>query len=198
MSTLGAQARVSTELLEGEARQFESPPEVVAYANTEHVSPPDEIGISDSGSGVWRHYEWIALMDESQWIEAEFSNDKTSNFGVQFFGDSNDGWARVLLDGDEVWRGDTYGDPDFIKYLEISGVPAGQHVVRVECLGEAGGGGSTHVCVYFFGLTVSPETDWMSQIDAIIGSIPGFSPVSLLLGLAFTLFLVKRRVSLSI
>jgi hypothetical protein len=144
----------SIHLYDGDARYFDDPPDVVAYANVNHVAPPSGVTITDSG-GLWRYYEWIALREQGQWIEAMCDCAGTTAVGVQFYGDANDGWARVLVDGTEVWTGDTYGPgvgPDsFIKYLEVSGLTPGSHTVRVENMGINGGGLGDDVAVYFFG-----------------------------------------------
>jgi hypothetical protein len=59
--------------------------------------------------------------------------------GVQFMGERSIGWARVLLDGQEVWRGNVseiwsergrHGG-----YVEVSGFEPGLHTIRAESLG---------------------------------------------------------------
>ena len=82
----------------------------------------------------------------------------TDTVGVQFWGDTSDGWARVIVDGAEVWSGSTYGSDAnypgnaFVKYLEISGLEQEIHTVRVENTGVAGAGGGDDVTIFFFGL----------------------------------------------
>ena len=72
-------------------------------------------------------------------------------------GDTNDGWVRVLVDGQAVWRGSVYGTgPDypggaFVKYVEVSGLEAGPHTIRVEALGTAGKGRGDDASMLFFG-----------------------------------------------
>ena len=155
LSSLAASVMAqSVHLHDGDARSFGDPPDVVAYANVEYCSPPNGVTITDSGSPtIWRHYEWIALRTDD-WIEATCTIAGTTAVGVQFYGDSNDGWARVLVDGTEVWTGDTYGPGvgpnSFIKYLEISGLTPGSHTVRVENMGTNGAGGGDDVTIYFF------------------------------------------------
>ena len=75
-------------------------------------------------------------------------------FGVQVYGDNTIGWARLLFDGQEVWRGDTleiwmdkgrYGG-----YIEVSGFEPGRHTLRIESLGV-----DYHpVVVAFFGFSL--------------------------------------------
>jgi hypothetical protein len=159
LSSLAASVTAqSVSLYDGDARSFDDPPDVVAYANVNQVSPPSGVTITDSG-GLWRYYEWVALEEQGDWIEAACTIVGTTAVGVQFYGDSNDGWARVLVDGTEVWTGDTYGPgvgPDsFIKYLEVSELTPGSHTVRVENMGINGAGGGNDVTIYFFGFRQS-------------------------------------------
>ena len=92
----------------GDARHFDAPLDIIAYASVNYTSPPSGVTITDSGD-LWRYHEWIALMQQGQWIEATYAGMDTTKVGVQFWGDANDGWARVLVDGTEVWTGSIYG-----------------------------------------------------------------------------------------
>jgi hypothetical protein len=137
----------------GDARTFSQPPEVVAYANTQERPEPPEIVINENcADRCWRYHEWLAMGTLGMWIEAT-STIPISAMGVEFWGDQNDGWARVLLDGEEIWQGDTRGQDGtwpggaFVRYLEIAGLPWGIHTLRVEPLGE--GGPAT---MYYFGI----------------------------------------------
>ena len=59
--------------------------------------------------------------------------------GVQFWGAPYTGWARVLFDGVEVWRGvpSTLGfeQLQYGGYIELTGFRPGRHTIRVENLG---------------------------------------------------------------
>lgn len=142
------------ELRHGDGRSFADGPKAVNYANTYH-SPPKIFSFSTQGA-IWRLNGWIALTGSGSWVEATTTS-PTTCVGVQFWGDTNDGWARVLVDGAEVWTGDTYGPSGywpgdaFVRYLQISGLSQGNHTIRVERMGLPGGGGGTDVCMYFFG-----------------------------------------------
>ncbi|UCF28754.1 MAG: hypothetical protein JSW42_03440, partial [Chloroflexota bacterium] len=61
------------------------------------------------------------------------------SMGVQIYGDHTIGWARVLFDGEEVWRGDTAEIWSHLGrhggYIEISGFDPGTHTIRVESMG---------------------------------------------------------------
>ncbi|MBN2461987.1 MAG: hypothetical protein JXB43_00110 [Dehalococcoidia bacterium] len=151
-----ATSGVNVILRDGDARSFADPPDVIAYANTQHSSPPSEFTIVTSGT-IWRYNQWIALVDKGNSVRASTTVDVTS-LGVQFWGDITDGWARVLVDGSEVWRGNTYGTDTkypggaFVKYLEISGLALGKHTISVENIGINGSGGHDDVTIFFFGL----------------------------------------------
>jgi hypothetical protein len=59
--------------------------------------------------------------------------------GVQFWGAPQSGWARILFDGLEVWRGLTsslgFEQLQYGGYVEISGFEVGRHTIRAESLG---------------------------------------------------------------
>jgi hypothetical protein len=136
----------------GDARTFSQPPEMIAYANTQERPEPPEVVINENcNDRCWRYHEWLAMGTLGLWIDAT-STQQVTALGVEFWGDQNDGWARVLVDGDEIWRGDTRGADGnwpggaFVRYLEVAGLPLGIHTLRVEPLGE--GGSAT---MYFFG-----------------------------------------------
>jgi hypothetical protein len=138
----------------GDARFFSVPPEVVAYANTQYTAAPAEITVMDNcgSSGCWRYNEWLAMGEPDQYIEVE-SAVSTTAIGVQLWGDDNDGWGRVLVDGEEVWMGEMRGTDNqwpggaFVRYLEVAGLEPGFHTLRFEPTGEGGS-----VTVYFFGI----------------------------------------------
>ena len=59
--------------------------------------------------------------------------------GVQIYGDYTIGWARVLFDGQEIWRGDTSKIWAYQGrnggYIEVSDFEPGTHTLRVESMG---------------------------------------------------------------
>lgn len=94
----------------------------------------------------------IALTSREQWAEGVCMVSSTM-VGVQFWGDENDGWARVLVDGVERWQGNTYGrSPEpFVRFLEIRDLKKAPHVIRIEPLGQPGTNlahGDDHVSIY--------------------------------------------------
>ncbi len=165
----------SIRLLERDPIYEEDLVPVIAYAENDsrigkswssfYQSQPrssDQIRIYASDSA--RRYDPVlALTSTDQWAEGVCMVSSTM-VGVQFWGDENDGWARVLVDGTERWRGNTYGRAPnlFIRFLEIRDLPAAPHVVRIEPVGQTGTtlpGGNIHVSVYavICGLPVRSE-----------------------------------------
>jgi hypothetical protein len=120
----------------GDSRFFKRPPDVVANANTADRRPPEDIAISFDRNtipyGIHRVLWW-----NGNWIEAS-TDLPFSAAGVQFFGEQQIGWARVLFDGVEVWRGDTSAiwskNARHGGYIEISGFVPGRHTIRAESL----------------------------------------------------------------
>jgi hypothetical protein len=90
------------------------------------------------------------LWTDEDWVEVRTQGAFTS-MGVQFRGDYMIGWARVLFDGEEIWRGDTSRIWTYLRdhggYIEVSGFEPGEHVLRVERLEVD----SRPVVVSFFG-----------------------------------------------
>lgn len=120
-------------------------PEVIAHANTGDFPPPAGIAIS-SGGGHALQKAWI-LYEAGHYLEATTSGDYTA-IGVQPHGESAIGWARVLFDGVEVWRGDTssywHDGEGYLHavYIEVRCFPPGEHTLRIEALGVEGSGGA--------------------------------------------------------
>ncbi len=120
----------------GDSRFFKTPPDVAVIANTKDRTPPEGISISyheDAVAyGVHRVLWW-----NGNWIEAS-TDDSFTAIGVQFYGEAQIGWARVLFDGVEVWRGDTAALSEKLGrhggYIEITGFEPGPHVIRAESL----------------------------------------------------------------
>jgi hypothetical protein len=130
---------VEVKVYGGDSRFFNKPPDVIAHANADDMPPPAGVEISFAPEaidyGLHRVLWWD---DEGRWIEAQI-DDSFNAVGVQILGEQTIGWARVLFDGEEVWRGNTAGIWSRLGrhggFIEISGFEAGEHVIRVEALG---------------------------------------------------------------
>ena len=121
---------------EGDARKSSESPDVIINASGVDFSPSDGMRLSFSEDSIFYGLNRV-LWTENDWLEIT-TDMSYSTMGVQFMGDYVIGWARVLFDGEEVWRGDTskiwsaFGR--FGGYIEISGFEPGQHTLRVERL----------------------------------------------------------------
>jgi hypothetical protein len=128
---------VDVQVYGGDSRFFAKPPELMAIANTADREAPEGISIRyDSNTipyGIHRVLWW-----NGNWIEAT-TDLPFKAIGVQFFGEAQIGWARVLFDGEEVWRGNTADlyvkDGRHGGYVEITGFEPGPHTIRAESLG---------------------------------------------------------------
>jgi hypothetical protein len=120
---------------------FRAPPEVLLAANSETDMPA---GYSIRSSDVSIPYGFTrVLWGVNDWTEMTVDAPVRA-MGVQIYGKHTMGWARVLFDGAEVWRGDTlalgrvnqdFYDYSYGGYIEVSGFGPGSHTIRVESLG---------------------------------------------------------------
>jgi hypothetical protein len=143
---------VTIDVHEGYARHFAVQPDVYADANSDEVAPPEGIVISHDDVSIPYGLNRV-LWGEGSWVEAT-TELPFETIGVQIYGDNTIGWARLLFDGQEVWRGNTleiwmekgrYGG-----YIEVSSFEPGRHILRIESLGV-----DYHpVVVAFFGFSL--------------------------------------------
>lgn len=128
---------VKVDVFGGDSRFFASPPDVIAHANAEDQTPPGDVEISYAGEaipyGLHRVIWW-----NGDWIEAT-TDGQYDAMGVQILGEEAIGWARVLFDGEEVWRGDTAAiwekSGRHGGFIQVTGFEPGTHTLRVETLG---------------------------------------------------------------
>lgn len=121
----------------GDSRKFPVPPDIYVASNVEERPAPDGFTVLASLESIPYGLTRV-LWGIDDWIEATTSQPVTA-IGVQFLGDPPTGWARVLFDGVEVWRGDTaaiwnYGGR-YGGYVEVSGFGPGEHTLRAESVG---------------------------------------------------------------
>ena len=132
-----SQIQVTVTEYGGDSHYFASPPDKFAAPNSANVPSPEGIHISyhdnSIGYGTYR-----ILWHGGDWIEATTELPFTS-VGVQFWGPRHQGWARVLFDGTEVWRGLTSSLGSKFQYyggyIDVSNFKPGKHTIRVEGLG---------------------------------------------------------------
>jgi len=137
----------------GWVNSSEYQPEVQAPANYFDYPSPEGITLNNGGG---HPFQQAIILTGGQYLEATTSN-PYSAMGVQPHGENTIGWARVLFDGVEVWRGDTssyWHDAEayvHAVYIEVRCFPPGTHTMRIEALGIAGSGGGQNVPIAFFG-----------------------------------------------
>jgi len=134
---------------QADVRLTEPSPDVYVNASGTDQSMPDGVRISSSAESMLYGTNRVLWTDDD-WAEVT-TNASFQSMGVQFRGDYVIGWARILFDGEEVWRGDTSKIWSETKihggYIEVSGFGPGEHTLRVERLTID----SRPVVVAFFG-----------------------------------------------
>ena len=127
------------------------PPNEIVNANGTDLSIPSGVRLTYSDESMPYGVNRV-LWKENDWMEMKF-DELFSTVGVQFRGSYVIGWARVLFDGQEIWRGDTAEiwakEKVHGGYIEITGYIPGEHILRVERLDLD----SRPVMVAFFGLS---------------------------------------------
>jgi hypothetical protein len=127
--------------------------ELYAVPNTAEKTPPEGIDLSHGGNSTG-YGNNVILWSAGDFAQASTSNPFTT-FGVQIHGDQTIGWARVLFDGQEIWRGDasrySIAEGRHGVYVEVICVPEGSHLIRIEGLGINGSGGGSSIPVSYFG-----------------------------------------------
>ena len=135
----------------------ESWPDFIAYANPEAAPSPAGVTITYSPDFVAQD-EWRIAQGSSAWIQAA-STLRACSISVVFSREGTQGGARIFLDGNEVWNGDTsgqFGDGGGMYLsVELAGLAPTPHIIRVQPSGSPGSGGGTQVSVWYFGYSVA-------------------------------------------
>lgn len=125
------------EVIKGFALDSNNSPDLSVDANAIDRVTPNGISISMSDQGI-PYGRSLVLWQEGFWIEAS-TELSFKSMGIQFYGDHVIGWARVLFDGVEVWRGNTSTIYSHLGrnggYIKVSGFMPGRHTIRAEWLG---------------------------------------------------------------
>jgi len=134
--TATEQHLVTVNVIAGDSHYFNQKPALFAAANPDNVAPPDGITVRFHEQSI-PYGTHRVLWSGGDWVEATTSLPYTS-IGVQLWGSGYLGWARVLFDGVEVWRGlSTSLGKKFAYYggyIEVTGFAPGEHTLRVESL----------------------------------------------------------------
>ena len=131
-----------------------SPYDEVLEAEDGQVTRSGSYGYSPDGKVVWL---------VGGWLEARFTKPATAVY-VQFKGsDSNDGYAKIYVDG--VYYGSFLTLNKGDNYVRVGNLPASAHTVRVE-----NSGGHRHID--FFGAAYEPVGGERSTADYISVILP--------------------------
>ena len=129
--------QVTVNVHPGYTRDFAVQPDIYAEANSEGNPSTEGILVTHSEESISYGLNRV-LWGEGDWVQAS-TNLLFESMGVQIYGDHTIGWARVLFDGEEVWRGDTAEIWSHLGrhggYIEISDFEPGMHTIRIESLG---------------------------------------------------------------
>lgn len=149
-----------TKIYKGEAVRFAHKPNVIVYPQTSYKAPPSGVTVTpycpfpntSDVTNCWSINGLISLLETGQKLTVSNSN-PSSAIGVQFWGSTNDGIARVSIDEKEVWQGSTRGQgPEYekawINYLQTTGLSNSSHTIVVENIGD----GPVAIALIGFGL----------------------------------------------
>ena len=121
----------------GYTKKFYKEPDVYVDANRDEQLPPEGVQLAHSDDSISYGLNRV-LWGEGSWVEVT-TELPFSAMGVQIYGDYTIGWARVLFDGQEIWRGDTSKIWAYQGrnggYIEVSDFDPGLHTLRVESMG---------------------------------------------------------------
>lgn len=188
IGTASAVTSVNAEIIE----DSECDLDVWTYGNPAVTSTWASYFSSSIVGGTWTDADGrLAVIDENGYMLIDTLY-PTNCFCIVFASDSNDGYARVYVDEDVVWEGDTWANVGLgqninaqkIRSLKISGLESTTHTIKIEnvdlttlnhrCTTTAHNG---HVTVYKYGYEC-PENE--------IPEFPTIAlPIAAILGLAF-------------
>jgi hypothetical protein len=121
----------------GYARKFALQPDIYVNANKDEDDPPEGVTLTHSDDSISYGLNRI-LWGEGSFVELT-TEQPVNAIGVQIYGDYTIGWARILFDGQEIWRGNTseiWADQGRNGgYIEVKDFAPASHTLRVESMG---------------------------------------------------------------
>ncbi|AFV22902.1 hypothetical protein Mpsy_0693 [Methanolobus psychrophilus R15] len=154
------------------------------YGNDNVIGQYDSYFSSFVSGSTWTDVDGrLAVLDKNGYMQITTQN-PTECFCIVFASDSNEGWAKVYVDGNEVWSGDTWADVALaqdidaqkIRSLKITGLENTEHTIKIERMSGTNRDG--HVTIYKYGYNC-PETTEIPEFPTIA------LPIAAILGLAF-------------
>ncbi len=161
----------------------DSTPEVYVYGNSASKTTGFENLFNTTISGsTWTDEDGrLAIINQGDQMLISTEN-PTSDFCIVFASDKNDGFARVYVDGTEIWSGNTYSDVELaqsidkqtIRTLKITGMDYDTHSIKIKNTNS----NNFDVTVYKYGYDCTE--------DAEIPEFPTIAlPIVAIIGLAF-------------
>ena len=141
----------------------------------------------------------LAVLNSGDTMVIE-TTEATDTFNIVFASDKNDGMALVCVDGEVVWKGDTWanvptGQPigvQKIRSLEITGLESGTHTITIKNLCGVQAQDKGHVTIYKYGYKPVQQPEEPENPHQEIPEFPTVAlPVAAILGLAF--FMQRRK-----
>jgi hypothetical protein len=121
----------------GDVRKYAKQPDVYVDANKDEKLPPEGFTVAQSEDSISYGLNRV-LWGEGSSVEVT-TELPFQSIGVQIYGDYTIGWARVLFDGQEIWRGDTAAiwanQGRNGGYVEVTDFEPGSHTLRIESMG---------------------------------------------------------------
>ncbi|WP_340818981.1 PEF-CTERM sorting domain-containing protein [Methanolobus sp. WCC4] len=165
-------------------------PDIFVYGNPASIITGFENYFSTTIIGsTWTDPDGrLAILDRGDFMLIE-TEDPTSEFCIVFASDKNDGYARVYVDGNRVWSGNTYSnvelaqsiDKQTIRTLKITGLENNRHSIMIKNTNC----NNFHVTVYKYGYDI-PENPGTNGETEEIPEFPTIAlPVAAIVGLAF-------------
>jgi hypothetical protein len=164
-------------------------PDIYVYGNSNSKTTGFENLFATTVSGsTWTDADGrLAVINEGDYMLINTEN-PTSEFCIVFASDSNDGYAHVYVDGNDVWSDNTYSevglgqsiDKQTIRTLHIADMDYDTHSIKIKNTNA----NDYDVTIYKYGYNC-PETEEIPEFPTIA------APVAAIIGLAF--IFTKRK-----
>ncbi|SDF88565.1 PEF-CTERM protein sorting domain-containing protein [Methanolobus vulcani] len=175
--------------------------DIWTYGNHNSATSGFESYFSSSIVGsTWTNADGrLAVISEDGYMNVE-TEYPVNNFCIIFASDSNDGFARVFIDEEMVWQGDTWADVSLgqdinqqkIRSLMINGLEYNTHSIVIKNVNvaqeeqmevrtlnvEEANAHDGHVTIYEYGYNL-PDTEEIPEFPTIA------APIAAIIGLAF-------------
>ncbi|MBP1910485.1 PEF-CTERM sorting domain-containing protein [Methanolobus bombayensis] len=180
----GTASAVSTTYIEQDTT-----PEIYVYGNSNSkITGFENIFTTTISGSTWTDADGrLAVINEGDYMLINTEN-PTSEFCIVFASDRNDGYARVYVDGTQVWSNNTYSDVGLgqsidkqtIRTLQITDLDYSTHSIKIKNTNS----NDYDVTIYKYGYDC-PDSEEIPEFPTIA------APIAAIIGLAF--IFVKRQ-----